>query len=406
MKVADTAPRRERLRILQVVPTYYPAVRYGGPIRSVHGLAAGLARRGHDVQVFTTTLDGPHDLDVPVDRPVMIDGVAVHYFPVPALRRLSWSPAMGRALRTATGGFDVLHLHSVFQWPLQAAARAAVRAGVPYLLAPRGMLVRDVIRGKSRWLKTAWIQFIERRTLARAAGLHATAELEIDDVRTLGLDFGAAFCVQNGVEWPRDFAPLAAGPFAHIPQPYALFMGRISWKKGIDRLIKAWKSVPGLPLIIGGNDYEGLIPKLTALARSEGVAERVSFVGAVSDRDKWALYENARLLVLPSYSENFGNVVAEAMAMSCPVVVTRTVGIAPLVERHSAGLVTGDTPADIAACGNRLAQDETMRRECGARGRAAVESTLSWDAVAEQMEAVYATVIARQRDVLTPVLSA
>jgi glycosyltransferase involved in cell wall biosynthesis len=268
------------------------------------------------------------------------------------------------------------------------------------------MLVRDVIRGKSRWIKSAWIELFERNTLARAAGLHATADLEIDDVRTLGLDFRAAYCVQNGVEWPREFAPLCAGPFAGIAQPYALFLSRISWKKGLDRLIRAWKLVPDLPLVIGGNDYEGLIPKLTQLARCEGVLDRIVFLGQVSDRDKWALYANARMLVLPSYSENFGNVVAEAMAMRCPVVVTRAVGIAPLVERHAAGIIAGDEPAEIAQAVNRLARDESLRRECGARGRAAVEATLSWDAVCAQMETVYATVIAQRRAELTPVLSA
>ncbi len=80
------------LRILQVVPTYYPAVRYGGPVRSVHGLSAALARRGHEVHVYTTNLDGPNDLDVPLDTPVDLDGVKVHYFDVPGLRRLHWSP--------------------------------------------------------------------------------------------------------------------------------------------------------------------------------------------------------------------------------------------------------------------------------------------------------------------------
>jgi glycosyltransferase involved in cell wall biosynthesis len=69
-----------RLRILHVVASYYPAVRYGGPIRSVHGLAAALARQGHDVHVYTTNVDGDSLLDVPVDRPVLLDGVKVHYY--------------------------------------------------------------------------------------------------------------------------------------------------------------------------------------------------------------------------------------------------------------------------------------------------------------------------------------
>src|SRR5262245_55360100 len=102
--VAEAARPR---RILQVVPTYFPAVRYGGPIRSVHGLARALAQRGHDVHVYTTNLDGADDLDVPLRQPVLLDGVTVHYFPVPALRRLAWSPAMGRALRAHVAQFDV-----------------------------------------------------------------------------------------------------------------------------------------------------------------------------------------------------------------------------------------------------------------------------------------------------------
>src|SRR5581483_2356165 len=96
--------------------------------------------------------------------------------------------------------------------------------------------------------------------------------------------------------------------------------------------IEALPKVPDVPLVIAGNDDEGYQPKLAELARSLGVSDRVIFLGPVRDIHKWALYERAELFILPSYSENFGNVVAEAMAMGCPVVVTPEVGIAPLVE--------------------------------------------------------------------------
>src|SRR3974390_1247278 len=102
------------MKILHVVPTYYPAVRYGGPIRSVHGLAKALAALGHEVHVATTTVDGDTDLGVADDRPVEMDGVSIHYFRVPALRRLYWSPGLGRYLRDEISTFDVAHLHSVY----------------------------------------------------------------------------------------------------------------------------------------------------------------------------------------------------------------------------------------------------------------------------------------------------
>ena len=85
------------MRILHVTPTYLPATRYGGPIRSVHGLCRALARRGHAVHVFTTRVDGPADSAVPVGAPVGLDGVRVWYFDSPTARRLYWSPGLGRA---------------------------------------------------------------------------------------------------------------------------------------------------------------------------------------------------------------------------------------------------------------------------------------------------------------------
>src|SRR5271163_3211119 len=118
----------DKLRILQVVPTYLPAVRYGGPIRSVHALATSLVERGHEVHVFTTSVDGPNDLDVPTTKPVNLDGVQVRYFPVRFMRRLYWCPSLARALREEIHSFDVVHLHSVFLWPTAAAARIAKRA--------------------------------------------------------------------------------------------------------------------------------------------------------------------------------------------------------------------------------------------------------------------------------------
>ncbi len=379
------------LRILQVVATYYPAVRYGGPIRSVHGLSAALARRGHEVHVYTSTVDGDADLDVPLERPVDLDGVAVHYFRVPAFRRLYWSPSLGRRLRESIRDFDLVHIHAVFLWFMRAAARVAARAGVPYVVSPRGMLIRDAIRGKNRWVKTAWIQLVERSTLARAAGLHVTAEVERTELDALGLPVPPVVTeIPNGIEWPDEHPGRAEMPFVHLlPQQYALFLGRISWVKGLDRLIAAWQWIREVPLVIAGNDDEGYRPQLEALARRLGIADRVLFLGPVGNAHKWALYEAAELLILPSYSESFGNVVAEAMAMACPVVVSPEVGIASLVSAEGAGVVTDCEPPQLAAAVAGLLADPARRRELGRRGREAAHARLSWTSVAERMEDMY-----------------
>ncbi len=292
-------------------------------------------------------------------------------------------------MRCVIDDFDAVHLHSVFLWPTWAAARIAASAGVPYIMTPRGMLVRDLIRRKSPWVKSAWLQLIERGSLARAAGVHVTAELEAAELRSLGFRLPEIFCIPNGVDFPPEPLRVAAAPPPGLPPRFGLFLSRISWKKGLDRLITAWQWVPDLPLVIAGNDEEDYLPKLRALAQTLGIADRVHFVGPISDTGKWAVYAAADLFVLPSYSENFGNVVAEAMAMGCPVIVTPEVGIAALVRQASAGIVSSGDPAQLAAVINALLGNAAQRADYGRRGQELARSQLSWSGVAAQIEALY-----------------
>jgi glycosyltransferase involved in cell wall biosynthesis len=389
-----------RLRILQVVPAYYPAVRYGGPIRSVHGLSAALADCGHDVHVYTTNIDGPDDLDVPLNEPVDLDGVSVHYFPVRPPRKLCWAPAMAERLRHTIEEFDVVHLHSVFLWPTWVAARAASRAGVPYVVTPRGMLVRDLIKTKSRIVKTLWINLIERATFARAASVHVTADLEASELQALGMPVPQISCIPNGVEMPGEQTPLPSGGY-DLPASYLLFVGRICRKKGLDRLVTALQWIPDIPLVIAGPDDEGYRAKVESLARSLGVLERLMFIGSVSDASKWAIYEHAQMLVLASYSENFGNVVAEAMAMGCAVVVSPEVGLAAMVRASGAGLVVDPTPERLAEAIRGLLGDEGRRAEMGRRGRETARTRLSWRGVAKDTEALYLRILEQRGPTLT-----
>jgi glycosyltransferase involved in cell wall biosynthesis len=385
-----------KLRILQIMPTYYPAVRYGGPIRSVHALAKGLVNRGHEVHVFTSSMDGPEDLDVPERTAVNLDGVLVHYFRVAGLRRFCWCPTLRTSLISQAAGFDIMHLHSVFNWPTWSAARVAKSAGVPFMLSPRGMLGRAVIDGKSRWLKSWWIRLIEQRSLLDSAGLHVTAESERAEITALKLRLPPMFCVPNGVSWPAQHSALSQGPLAGISKPYALFLSRIDWKKGLERLIEAWKWVPDLNLLIAGNDESGYRKKLERLIDEHLLRDRIQFLGPVADEHKWALYENALMFVLPSYSENFGNVVAEAMAMGCPVVVTPEVGLAGLVKDSGAGVVTDGAPRALAQTLRSLLQDAPRRRLMGERGKFTARRHLSWESSVAHMESIYFRILSNQ----------
>jgi len=404
------------MHLLHVVPTYLPAFRHGGPIVSVHGLCRALVRRGHRVSVFTTDVHGPGRLDVPLGSPVDRDGVQVCYFPIGRLgplARLYRSPALGKALRRqlaqgpeTAGAVDLVHLHSVFLWPTSAAARAAERRHVPYLLAPRGMLVPELIAERGRLRKSLWLGLVERRTIERAAVLHATTELEARDAERFGFRLPPVRVVPNGI----DLAPFEAdrGDDGRLGDsvrenvqgpPYLLALGRLSWKKGLDHLVRALALVSptgdgsgagaGPPLLVlAGPDEDGHRAELEALAAERGVAERVRFTGPVDGADKIALLRRAVALALPSRHENFANAVLEAMAAATPVVVTPQVGLAATVERAGAGLVVEPDPEALARAMATLLENPQAARDMGARGAEAARA-FAWPSVAERMEAVY-----------------
>jgi glycosyltransferase involved in cell wall biosynthesis len=382
------------MRILHVVPTYLPAVRYGGPIFAVHGLCQALVARGHEVEVFTTTVDGPGDSGVPVGIQVTLDAVAVRYFRCPALRRIYWSPGLGFALRSEVHRFNAVHLHSVFLWPTWAAARAARRANIPYVLSPRGMLVRELIARRSYLAKSTWIHFAEKSNLQHAAAIHLTSALELTELERFPWRVSRSVVIPNAVEEPLDrTGPIAADVRAiAAEQPLILFLGRISWKKGLDRLLRAFARTSAGKLAIVGPDDEGIATRLLEQAAGLRIADRVQILPrTVVDADKEYLFAAARLFVLPSYSENFGNAVLEAMRRSVPVVVTPEVGAAHIVEECGAGLVVAGDPEPLGAALCCLIADPSLARSMGETGQRHITAHYTWPQIAGRMEALYAS---------------
>lgn len=388
------------MNLVHLIPSYLPAVRYGGPIRSVHGLARELVRLGHRVHVLTTDIDGPGRLNVPTDRWVELDGVEVRYCPVGRPRRITRAPAMRGELARLLPEVDLVHLHAVWQWPTWLGARAAHRAGVPYLLSPHGMLVEELIARKSPLAKKAWLALIERRTLARAAAIHVTSALEAEAIRALGLDLSPLVEVPNGVDLPDPLPSEREAEDAWEPYPRGrrlLFLGRISWKKGIDRVIRALVDVPDAVLRIVGNDECGTTSELEALAREIGVGDRVDFAGPEHGSGKWALLAGADLLVLPSLNENWGIVVSEALGVGTPVVASAGVGAAELVRRHELGAVVDGSAASLAVAIRELLAAPERRRDMGERAKRVIGHNFTHAAVARAMVDVYAQLLVERR---------
>lgn len=375
------------MKLLHVVPTYFPAERYGGPIHSVHGLCRALVQTGHSVDVCTTSVDGSSRLDVPEGTPVDVDGVRVRYFRS-WFDRLYWSPAMSAHLRSRISGYDAVHLHSVFLYPTSSAAFWATRRAVPYVLAPRGMLVPELISAKSGWVKRAWIAAFERRNLAGAARVHVTSAQEAEDLQRCGLGLAPTMILPNGVDI-GEHAP------RKVTAGQVLYLGRLSWKKNLMPLLDALAAIPEATLVLAGPDDEGLATALKQRAELAGCADRIRIVGAVGPDQKRKLFATSACTVLPSLNENFGNVVIEALAQGCPVVVSPGVGARTIVEECGGGLVAaGGDAASLRSSIAELLGDPVSAEARGGAGAIYVRANLGWPAIAARMASVYREICA------------
>lgn len=380
------------MKILHVIPTYLPAYRYGGTIFCVHGLCRALARSGHDVHVYTTNVNGSGQSNVPLAEPTRIDGVKVWYFGAGRGRRLYMSPTLTSALLERIADFAVVHIHSVFLWPTKAAVQQSVRAGVPSILSPHGMLAKRLIAEKNRFVKRLWISLIEGRNIRNVSALHVATAAEEREIQRLHLRYKRAFTIPFGFDPVGDCGRHETSGL-EVPstgKSYILSLGRINWKKRIENLISVLPLVPRIHLVIAGNcDDEGYLLMLRRVAADLGVDDRISWCGEVYGRPKEILFRRAEAFILCSEFENFGNAALEAMAYGCPAIVSANVGLADDLRASHSGLVVGPTSRELAAALNRLLADPELKRRIVLNAKARVDSHYRWDSVVARMTDAY-----------------
>ena len=373
-------------------PNYLPAIRYGGPVRSSHGLATGLVASGHEVHVFTTNVDGAGVLDVSLGEQVELDGVHVRYFPVTTPRRIYYSPAMARAVYAEIASFDVVHTNGMFLWPGPRIARAALRAGVALFVSPRGMLVPEMISGKSTLVKHAWIRMQERGCLEGARAIHVTSWAEAEGVRKLGLDLAPLVVIANGVDGP-DTLPSedAIGEiWDDVPVGRRVaVLARLDWTKGVDLAIEAVRSLTSAQLLIAGHDQIGLQAQLEPRLTRDNGTQAGRFIGPVDGTAKWALLTGADVVVVPSVKESFGMTVAEALVVGTPVICTPGVGAAEIVRQLDPACIVERDAGTLAQALATLLADQERRRVIGQHAVALMQDAYSWHAIAQQMAVAY-----------------
>jgi glycosyltransferase involved in cell wall biosynthesis len=234
-----------------------------------------------------------------------------------------------------------------------------------------------------------------------AAAIHATSDLEAADLARFGWPLPKVAVIPNGVDRPLDATgqPISADVATAIGRgDFVLSLGRIVWKKGLDRLIAALPMAPTARLVLAGDDPEAHAAFLLREAARLGVADRVTILARhVEGADKEALFSAARVFAMPSISENFGIAAVEAMRRGSPVLVTPEVGVADLVRKSGGGIIVAGEPAAVARGLDLLLADPAASRAMGTAGRAYVSARCDWASVAASMEDLYESVLSTGR---------
>lgn len=374
------------LRVLFSAPAYWPALAFGGPIWMARGLNEEMVRRGHRVDVLTTTL-----LDIRRGRSrhtavADVGGVAVRYLATPARYRwMGVTPSLPLRLRELERP-DVAHVFG-FRDPLGTAVAAwCHRRDIPYVFEPLGMLQPRSRKVRlKRLLDASLLGWLPQA----AAAVVVTSEHERAQVIAAGAPSGRVVVRGNGFP-PPAAADAERGALRRAlglrNEKLVLYVGRIARGKGVELLIETVRRLPDVHLaLVGPDDRQGVAEAVDAALRDQSTASRIHRLqpsGRPLD-----LYGDADVFVLPSASESFGMVAAEAAAAGVPVVVTDTCGVAEWLSDDAALVVPYDAEAVCNAV-RRVLDDATLRARLSAGGRA-VAARISWAAMAERQETIY-----------------
>ena len=361
---------------------------HGGTSRSVPALCEAISSLYGPVHFLTTR---PADPSAQFNLPST--PVITHLVDESArFGRTLVGPGFQRALRkvqlnsTAEQGAMLIHDHGIWLSPNHAVAVYARRFKQLRVVSPRGMLSDWSINRSRLKKRLAWWAY-QKADLASAEAFHVTSPEEAGEVRALGLKQPIAI-IPNGVSFPP--APIERQ--SDQRRRRMLFLSRIHPKKGLLELVRAWdrsQVTSDWELIIAGPDERGHQKEIEAEVRSRSLTDRIRFAGPVSDTDKWQSYADADLFILPSFSENFGIVIAEALAAGLPVITTTGTPWSELPKRDCGWWVDPTVDDLAAAISAATSLSDDRRNEMGDNGRKWIHESFTWAAAAKKMTDFY-----------------
>jgi len=377
------------VKILQIVPFFAPL--HGGAAQVPYHLSRALAKRGHEVTLWTS------DYKISSDwiKSAQESGVEVCYFKTWLnLAKLLITPGLIVGTRERVKGFDIIHMHGYRTFQDIVVQRYASKYDVPYVLQAHGTLLR--IMTKQR-LKLAYDVVFGYRLLDKAARLIALNEMEADEYKSMKVSDRKIVILPNGID-DSEFKTLPErGKFRgkhglDNSQKLILYLGRINAIKGLELLTRAFTelsmSLSDLKLVIVGPD-DGYLSSLKALITELRIGDKVLLTGPLWGEDKLQAYIDSDVYVLPSLYDWFPLTVLEALACGLPVIVSDRCGIASAINGKTGLSFRYDDKEQLKRALAQMLSDEKMRHEFGDRGKALVRDQFTWERVAAEFEAIY-----------------
>ncbi|WP_152286934.1 glycosyltransferase [Flavicella marina] len=351
----------------------------GGPSRSVtHLIKYLLANKDCFVELHTLESDNP------VIRSFEEVNARLSFYPSSLL-------GVSKKLKDKLINLDVdiFHGHGLWEMPVNQMSNIARKRGIPYIITPRGMLESwSLSQGKIK--KQLALSLFQYNDLKNAVCLHATAPMEVESIRQLGLKNPIAM-IPNGIQL-EEFSVIP--PQKSIVKKKILFLSRIHVKKGIENLIDAWLLIDDelrkdWCIDIIGNGEVQYIESLRLKIKKGELDDQIFIKSPVFDKDKIDVFREANLFVLPTYSENFGIVIAEALASYTPVITTKGAPWEDLNKNNCGWWIDLGVEPLKQALVNALETDQKKLNEMGVNGRSLIEKKYSMQSIAKQMVELY-----------------
>ena len=386
------------MKILQMIPAFYPAMAYGGTVAVSYQISKELVRRGHEVTVYTSdTLDKDHRQETKFSE---IEGIKVYYFRNLS-NRLAWhrlvvTPELIPQLSKCIKNFDIIHLHGPRNFQNIFAHYYAKKYNIPYVLQVHGSVLPTFQKQR---LKKIFDLFFGYEILKDASKVIAQSETEVEKCEKMGVSEDKIVTVPNGIDTSEYEILPKRGEFRwkysiREDEKVVLYIGRLHRSKGIDLLVKAFadlvKELEDVKLVIVGPD-DGFLSTLKRQIKDFQIGDKILFTGPLYERNKMAAFVDADVFVTPSFT-GFPVTFLEACACGTPIITTNNSDKLDWIH-GKVGYVVEYDKDQLRDAIFKILSDVELRRYFGEGGKKLVREKFSWDIVVEQLEKIYGDII-------------